>query len=223
MDRQSLGVVPFVRLTVVVMMSVLLTGCSVFGVRSGYEQAPYTVIERLGEDAEVRGYPAQVIAEASVAATDERAGRNQAFRKLFDYISGGNRSAETIAMTTPVETGAPAQTIAMTVPVETTTPAAGEVTMRFFLPASFTLATAPRPTDPAVRIVELPERTLAVETFTGSTGAENVAKHRADLETKLAHSRWRPAGEPMTMFYDPPWTIPFLRRNEVAIPVVPIE
>lgn len=211
------------RVTVVVLMSLLLTGCSVFGVRSGYEQAPYTVIERLGDDAEVRGYPAQLIAEASVAAPDESAGRNQAFRKLFDYISGGNQSAAKVEMTTPVETKAPAQTIAMTVPVETKAPADGRVTMRFFLPASFTLATAPRPTDPAVRIIELPERTLAVETFTGSTGAENVAKHRLDLERTLADTPWRPAGEPVTMFYDPPWTLPFLRRNEVAIPVVPIE
>ena len=190
-----------------------------FGLRSGYEQAPYAVIDRVAERTEVRRYPPQVIAEAIVEAPDERSGRRTAFRALFDYISGANRSQAKISMTAPVETAKPSETIAMTVPVETPAQAAGRYAMRFFLPAEYDLQSAPQPIDPRVRVLEMPERTLAVLRFTGSRDAQNVAHHLADLEAIVKGSRWPAVGETTTMFYDPPWTIPFLRRNEVAVPV----
>jgi SOUL heme-binding protein len=207
------------RLTAPILCALVLTGCSMFGVRSGYEQAPYTVIDRIAETTEVRRYPPQVIAEAIVEAPDESGGRSKAFRALFDYISGANRSQAKISMTAPVETAKRSETIAMTVPVETSAQAAGRYTMRFFLPAEYDLQSAPQPTDPRVRVLEMPERTLAVLRFTGSRDAQNVACHFADLQAIVKGSRWRAIGEPTTMFYDPPWTIPFLRRNEVAVPV----
>jgi hypothetical protein len=200
-------------------MTVWLTACSVFGMRSGTEQSSYTVIDRLGDSTEVRGYPVKLVAEAEVTAPDEASGRNQAFRLLFDYISGANRAQTKVAMTTPVETAPRAAKIAMTVPVETETKAPGRYMMRFFLPASYTLETVPEPTDPRVRIGEVTERTLAVLRFSGSTSAENVARYTGDLQTSIDASGWRTVGEPTAMFYDPPWTIPALRRNEVAVPV----
>ena len=65
----------------------------------------------------------------------------------------------------------------------------------------------------------MPEQSLAVLRFTGSTGQTAVAAREAELMRNLAGSPWQPLGEPVAMFYDPPWTLPFLRRNEVAIPV----
>jgi hypothetical protein len=123
-------------------------------------------------------------------------------------------------MTAPVETAAKPEKIAMTVPVETKAQATGTYVMRFFLPAGYTLETAPEPTNPDVRIFEVPERTVAVLRFSGSRGSDNVAVHLSELDTVLEGSGWRAAGEPFSMFYDPPWTIPFLRRNEVAVPVI---
>src|SRR5512147_2221530 len=200
-------------------LALALTGCSMFGVRSGYEQAPYTVIDRIAETTEVRRYPPQVIAEAIVEAPDESGGRSKAFRALFDYISGANRSQAKISMTAPVETAKPSESIAMTVPVEKPPQAAGLYAMRFFLPAEYDLQTAPQPTDRRVHVLQLPERTLAVLRFAGSRDVQNVVSHLADLETIVNGSRWHVIGKPTTMFYDPPWTIPFLRRNEVAVPV----
>jgi hypothetical protein len=143
------------------------------------------------------------------------------FRVLFDYISGANRAQQTVAMTAPVETAAAPEPTAMTVPVETSAQAGGPYAMRFFLPADYTVEveTAPEPTNPEVRIVEVPERTLAVLRFSGPRGADNVARHVSEFDRMIAGSSWRAVGEPMTLFYDPPWTIPFLRRNEVALPV----
>jgi hypothetical protein len=203
-----------------IVLAFLLSACSVFGVRSGTEQAPYTVVAHLDENTEVRRYPPQLVAETSVTAPDESSARNKAFRALFDYISGANRSQTKVAMTAPVETAAKAEKIAMTVPVETKAQATGPYVMRFFLPAGYTLETAPQPTNPDVRIFEVPGRTVAVLRFSGSRGSDNVARHQSELDTVLDGSGWRPAGEPFSMFYDPPWTIPFLRRNEVAVPVI---
>lgn len=190
-----------------------------FGIRSGYEQSAYTVIDRVNETIEVRQYRPQLVAEVVVEATDEKSGRSAAFRALFDYISGANRSQAKLPMTAPVETGAASEKIAMTVPVEAGAQPEGRYAMRFFLPADYTLETAPQPTDPRVSIRELPARTLAVLRFTGSTGADNVAGAMAEMEDALAGTTWRPSGTPTAMFYDPPWTIPFLRRNEVAVAV----
>ena len=202
------------------MCALLLSACSVFGIRSGTEQASYAVIAQLSEDTEVRRYPARLVAETSVTAADEQAGRNKAFRTLFDYISGANQSRAKVAMTSPVETAAGPEKVAMTAPVETRVGASGAFTMRFFLPADYTLETAPQPTDPAVRIVEVAERTIAVLRFSGSRSPDTIARRSQALDEVLEGSAWRPDGEPVTMFYDPPWTIPALRRNEIAVPVV---
>ena len=202
-----------------IVCALLLTGCSVFGVRSGTEQVSYTVIAHLDDNIEVRRYPPQLVAETTVTAPDESSGRTKAFRVLFDYISSANRGQKTVAMTAPVETAAAPETIAMTAPVETKVQAEGSYAMRFLLPADYTVESSPEPTIPEVRIVEVPERTLAVLRFSGSRDADNVARHASELERVIAGSSWRAVGEPTTLFYDPPWTIPFLRRNEVAVPV----
>jgi hypothetical protein len=220
MANSAIGISMMRVLGCSIVCALLLTACSVFGVRSGTEQASYTVVARLDDNAEIRRYPPQLVAEATVAAPDESSGRNKAFRILFDYISGANRSQQKVAMTVPVETAGGPEKIAMTVPVETTAQAAGPYVMRFFLPAEYTPETAPEPTDPTVRIIEIPERTIAVLRFSGSRGSDNVARHMSELDGVLERSGWRVAGEPTTLFYDPPWTISFLRRNEVAVPVI---
>jgi SOUL heme-binding protein len=196
----------------------MLTGCTVFGIRSAEEPA-FTVLDQVGDIVEVRRYPERVAAEDTVQGADDRETRNQAFELLFDYISGANRSQTSIAMTTPVQVEAPGEQVAMTVPVQTRLPAPGQYTMLFYLPATYTQATAPQPTDPRVKLLAVPEETLAVLRYSGSSDQSEVVRRQAELLAALEGSRWQPAGEPLAYFYDPPWTIPFLRRNEVAVPV----
>ncbi len=197
--------------------SLALAGCSVFGVQSDTETSAYQVVERLDETVEIRRYPARLAAEA---LPEGEAGDNAAFRLLFDYISGANSAAGEIAMTTPVEVSGETtgEKIAMTTPVERGAEDEG-FAMRFFLPAGYDLKTAPRPTDPRVRLIEIPEQTLAVLRFSGSRDEAKVEPRRRQLMETLAGSPWQPDADPTAYFYDPPWTLPFMRRNEVIVPV----
>ena len=195
--------------------SVLLLGaCSVVGVRSGTEEPAY---ETLGTEAglEIRRYAVRLAAETRVEA-DEMAARSEGFSRLAGYIFGGNAGASRIAMTAPVaQAGA---RIAMTAPVAQASGADSQ-SIRFFLPSA--LRDPPAPKDARVRIVEVPGETVAVYRFTGSIAPDAIAAARARLLAALPATSWVAAGEPVTWFYDPPWTIPTLRRNEIAIPVTP--
>jgi len=119
-------------------------------------------------------------------------------------------------MTAPV--AQQGQRIAMTAPVAQAESAEGHV-IRFFLPAA--LRDPPAPLDGRVRIAEVPGGTVAVLRFSGLPSPSRVAEARTRLLAALLGTRWAAAGEPAAWFYDPPWTVPALRRNEVAVPVVP--
>lgn len=196
----------------------LLSACSVVGVRSGTEQPRYDVVARLADGVEVRRYAPRLAAETTVDGT-EYAARSTGFRRVAGYIFGGNSGRARIAMTAPVAV-APAgrgERIAMTAPVSQLRDADGRWTIRFFLPASLT--DPPRPRDDSVVIVQVPAEIMAVQRFSGIPGAAAVARQIRVLQAAVAGSGWHAAGPPVAWFYDPPWTIPALRRNEVAVPV----
>lgn len=213
----------FVRAAASVIGSLMLAGCSAVGVRAGIEQPKFEVVDRIagggdGPAVEVRRYAPRLAAETTVPAPTAGAAEGRAFSRLASYIFGGNAAAQSIAMTAPVETAAEPVQIAMTAPVERAA-VDGTYRMRFFLPTEITRATAPVPRDGRVRIVDLPAETMAVLRFTGSRGDDAIIAHRAKLITTLDGTAWRAVAEPVAYFYDPPWTPPFLRRNEVAVRV----
>jgi hypothetical protein len=206
-----------------ILASLLLAACQVVGVRSGTEEPGFAVMTREGP-LEIRRYDPRVIAEVEVAAPSEEAARSQGFRPLADYIFGRNRSDERIGMTAPVpQVGVPpegGERIGMTAPVAQQAGPDGVWRIGFFMPARYSLATLPRPTNPAVAVRELPEQTVAVLRFSGVPDAPAVTGARGELMARLALSpRWEASGPGGAWFYDPPWTIPFARRNEVWVPV----
>lgn len=207
------------QIVVISLVSLFLAGCSAFGVRSGYEQPGYEVVERFGEAVELRRYDVRLAAEATVGGAGTEGEEDSAFRLLFNYISGANEAAVEIAMTAPVETAEASAEIAMTAPVESARSADGSTRMRFFLPSAYDADTAPKPSDPRVSLITLPAQSQAVLRFTGFGGEAAVEEKTRELLAALEGSAWRPASEPVAMFYDPPWTIPFLRRNEVSVVV----
>ena len=197
---------------------IALVACSTIGVRQA-EEPKFTVLAHIGA-VEVRQYAPRIAAE-TVVQGDEEASRSTGFRRLAAYIFGANHGGEKIAMTAPVAQDAAGSQIAMTAPVMQTQDADGSWRIRFFMPASYTLATLPQPDNAAVSLVTVPAETLAVLRFSGTPSASAVAARTGELLAALEGSAWRPAGAPLAWFYDPPWTLPPLRRNEVAIPVSP--
>lgn len=192
----------------------LLAACSVFGMRSGTEEPPFTLLARIGE-VEIRRYAPRLVAEIEVGG-DEVSARSAAFRPLAAYIFGENATAERIGMTAPVAQSG--ERIGMTAPVAQSG-GDGNWRVGFFMPARYSEATLPRPRDPRISIRVVPETDVAVLRFAGLPNAAAVADATTRLEAGLATSGWRPVGEGGAWFYDPPWTIPGLRRSEAWRPV----
>lgn len=192
----------------------LLAACSAFGMRSGTEEPPFTLVARIGE-VEIRRYAPRLVAEIEVGG-DEVSARSAAFRPLAAFIFGENSTAERIGMTAPVAQAG--ERIGMTAPVAQS---GGEGLWRvgFFMPARYNEATLPRPRDPRITIRIIPEAEVAVMRFAGLPSATAVADAAARLEASLGTGDWRPTGEGGAWFYDPPWTIPALRRSEAWRPV----
>ena len=194
---------------------------SVVGVRVGTEEPRHTVVQTVN-GLQIRRYGPRVAAETVVADTEEGA-RNRGFRRLAGYIFGANHTNSKIAMTAPVgqQRGQPGggERIAMTAPVSQEAGSEGTWAIRFFMPAKWTLDTLPAPNDEAVKLVTVPSETFAVLRFTGDRGPGAVASRTDELLGLLEDTEFQQAGQPVAWFYDPPWTVPWLRRNEVAVPV----
>jgi hypothetical protein len=207
----------FVRDVISLFSGLALAACSVVGIRSGTEEPAYTVVQTIGPSLEIRQYGPRLAAE-TVVQGDEIAARSEGFRRIAGYIFGANQGAAKIDMTAPVAT-APSETIAMTAPVaQARTPDGWRV--RFFMPSQYTLQTLPRPNDPRVQIVTVPPETYAVYRYSGSIAPENVAQAHAELTRLLRGTGYVASGDILNWFYDPPWTLPPLRRNEAAVVVV---
>jgi len=176
------------------------------------DEIPATVVARLG-DVELRRYPSLVRAE-TVADTE-----TAAFRRLFRYIAGRNEGSETVAMTTPVEVTGRGMAIPMTAPVEVEAADRDAVRMVFYLPSEYDAESAPRPIDDAVSLGVVPERTLAVRRFSGRPTDGRVTRETDRLLATLDAAGVAVTGDPFFMGYDAPWTLPFLRRNEVAVEI----
>lgn len=191
-------------------------GGSIVGIRSGTEEPAFTVERKVG-GVEFRRYGPRVAAETTIAA-DEESARNEGFRRLARYIFGGNKGKAKIAMTAPVAQQQ-SEKIAMTAPVAAQRGSGGEWVIRFFMPSKYTLDTLPTPNDDAVRLVTVPAETVAVLRFSGLIGADAIESHTRELLDTLHDNGIETVGDPVAWFYDPPWTVPFRRRNEVAVGV----
>jgi hypothetical protein len=180
------------------------------------EEAAYTVVAKDGVF-EIRDYAPHVVAETLVEGTLEEAG-STAFKRLFRYISGGNRSRENIAMTAPVSQELQGEKIAMTAPV-TQQRVHAQWAVSFMMPATFTLETLPAPEDPQVTLRQVPARRIAAVRYSGSWSEKGYLRHRSELESWMRGKGLAGAGEPLWARYNSPFTLWFLRRNEILVPV----
>ena len=199
--------------------TILLGAALVWGGNAmSYEEPGYSVIRESGA-VEYRRYEPYLVAETFVAdRADFDSAGNEGFRRLFKYIAGGNTSQSRITMTAPVSQAAQAEKIAMTVPVQQQGAGAGW-RIAFMLPPKYTLETAPRPSDPRVELAAVPARLVAVLRYSGRWTESNYLEHRQELLGALSAAGIKSTGEPWLARYNAPFSLPFLRRNEVLIEV----
>lgn len=180
------------------------------------EEAKYTLVEESGAF-EIRDYAPHLLVETVVNSSLEEAG-NVAFGRLFRYISGNNLSSNAIAMTAPVSQEARGETITMTAPVEQQQAKAGWA-VSFMMPAKYTRQTLPTPTDPTLTVREVPACRMAAVRYTGVWSQERYLKNKERLESWIQGKGLTVKGQPVWARYNPPFTLWFMRRNEILIPI----
>ena len=195
-------------------VAVVLLGAALWGpIVSNVEHPKYTLIERSG-NIEIRDYAPMIVAETEVTG-ERREAISKGFRLIADYIFGNNIAAQKIPMTAPV-TQRGSEKIAMTAPV--TQQSVGKSwRVRFVMPSKYTMETLPKPNNPAVELKEIPGKRFAAIRFSGMGGQDSLERHTKELDEFLSAKNLTPLSPPTYAFYNPPWTLPFLRRNEVMV------
>jgi hypothetical protein len=179
---------------------------------------------------ELRHYVPTLIAE-TVVDGDMDAASGKGFRLIADYIFGNNRAAGSpqgakIAMTAPVTMEPQSSKIAMTAPV-TIEPQSGNTAMaeasqwriHFVMPSQYTLASIPKPNNNAVTLRELPRKFMVVHRYTGFNTLAGVQEKTNETLAWAKQQSLQVIGTPQLSRYDPPWTLPMFRRNEIMVEV----
>jgi hypothetical protein len=199
----------------------LLVFCIVFSFplsAMAIEEPKFDLLEKT-DSFELRLYRPMIVAEVLVDGDMDQAS-SKGFRLIADYIFGNNRAHsggnEKIAMTAPVTVEPKAEKIAMTAPV-TVQQGSGKWRVNFVMPSEYTLATLPVPNNDQVMLREVPARRVAVVTFSGIAGESKTSRKTEQLLAWMTGKQLKPIRTPELARYNPPWTLPFLRRNEVMV------
>ena len=161
---------------------------------------PYTVVAKR-DGYELRHYDPAILVQVTVTGSPQSAG-SIGFGSLVRYISGDNQPGRKMAMTSPV--------------LQESTHASSHI-VSFVLPANVSVDDIPKPRDARVSTVAVPARDMAARTYIGRWTQAKFETNAADLVAALARDGIATTGTPSWARYDPPWTPPFLRRNEVLV------
>ena len=196
-------------------VAVLVLGGVLAGpIMSDVERPGYEVISSAEAGIEIRRYAPMIIAQVTMQGAREEA-IGDGFRLLADYIFGNNTVSQEIAMTAPVQQQA-SEKIAMTAPVQQQ--AEGNAwTVSFVMPSEYTMETLPKPNNERVTLKQVPTKRVIAITFSGTNSDKNIAEHEEQLKAYIQANNLQTTGQPTYAFYNPPWTLPPMRRNEVMI------
>lgn len=193
------------------------------------EEPKYEVVLAEGQF-EVRHYAPILIAE-TLAEGDMDEASNKGFRLIADFIFGNNQVADStshgkIAMTAPVTIEPQAAKISMTAPVAVEPQSEGlnmqsakQWRIHFVMPSHYTLASIPQPKNSAVKLREIPSKHFAVLQYSGFNTVARVQTKTQELTDWAQQKNLKSVGTPQLSRYDPPWTLPMFRRNEIMIEI----
>ena len=199
------------------MLATAIVVATLAGAAMAVEEPAFKQVMREG-NFELRDYPAVVVAQVTVTG-DQKEAANQGFRLLAGYIFGGNKRRQSIAMTAPVAQQAASEKITMTAPVAQTQTTTGAWLVRFTMPSAYTLQSLPVPNDARVELHNIEPARFAVLRFSGLAQPADVEAKSNELLAQLKSHRLRALGAVSLAQYNPPWTLWFLRRNEVMVEV----
>ncbi|HHF7346089.1 TPA: heme-binding protein [Legionella feeleii] len=168
---------------------------------SNVEQTKYKVVESFG-GIEIRDYSGMIVAEVQVPG-DRKDAANKGFRLLAGYIFGENELKNKIAMTAPV--------IQESV--------GNEWKVRFIMPSYYSMERLPAPNNTAVKLTTMQGGRFVVIRFSGLANERNLKEHQQKLVDFVRTKKLKPISEPIYAFFNPPWTLPLLRRNEIMIEI----
>jgi hypothetical protein len=194
----------------------ILTGCQLFV--SNVEKPTYQVTKQIGA-IQHRLYPELLVAEVTVSGERKEA-LNKGFKLIADYIFGNNKTQKEISMTAPVEGQNVSQKIAMTAPVDQVGLNTNEWTVRFYMPQEYNLQNIPKPNDNRINVKLEPSKNFVVITFSGFNIDSNLNKNLRLLDSYIDNEELLVYKPHKFAFYNPPWTLPFLRRNEIMYQLI---
>ena len=194
---------------------ILIVGVLAGPVMSNVEKPDYKVIQS-EQNIEIRQYEPMIIAEVEVDGKREDA-IGDGFRLLADYIFGNNTVQQVISMTAPVQQKEN-QNIAMTAPVQQQS-TGKSWRMSFVMPSKYSMDSLPVPNNNRVRLKGILAKKFVVIEFSGTNSNENVTEHKNQLMNYIEENQIKINDSPKYAFYNPPWSLPFLRRNEVMIEI----
>ncbi len=180
------------------MIALFIGGCSVV---SKTPEPKWKSLKKDG-DFEIRQYDSMIIAEVTVSG-ERYTAINSGFRTLAAYIFGENLKQDKIAMTAPV--------------MQESTSDASQWKVRFVMPQEYTYNSLPKPNDTQIKFIEVPAHRAAVVQFSGFNTDSNLRQHQAQLMDWLYKEKVTVVGQPVFAFYNPPWTLPFMRRKEIIV------
>ena len=198
------------KLVAAIVGVIFIISIIVRSVMSHIETPVYKVIKS-DKNIEIRQYDPMLIAQVEVSGKREEAIK-AGFRSLADYIFGNNTVSQSMAMTAPVQQQS--MKIAMTAPVEQQSHN-GLWQVSFVMPTEYTIKSLPKPVNKQVKIKVMPERQFVVIRFSGMITDSNIQKHEDMLRSFVKTRNLLVQGAAKYAFYNAPWTLPFLRRNEV--------
>ncbi len=184
------------------------------------EEPKFKLLEK-DQSFELRAYEPKIIAEVEVDG-DMNEASGKGFRLIADFIFGNNTAqtgkSEKISMTAPVAVKPTSEKISMTAPVGLQ-PSDKGWKVYFVMPSQYTLETLPKPNNPKVNIKLIPSQKFAVIRFSGLVNEEKMTLKQAELDQWILRKNLKALGKPELARYNPPWTLPFLRRNELMVEV----
>lgn len=169
------------------------------------KEPEFSLINKVG-DIEIRNYSPMIIAEVSATGGMKEASAS-GFRMIANFIFGNNRA----------KNGNP-EKISMTAPV-VISKSKNDWSFYFVMPSQYSVDSIPKPNNRQIKIKQVKDRRCAVLRFSGNVNEEKFSSKAQELMNWIKAENLKIIGVPELARYNPPWTLPFLRRNEVIIEI----